>query len=194
MELINMECERRKELLNFLTNAATADCEADLDSLIKVFHPSTERMEMGIIYRSVLGYDPITIYDHYDILSLVEQVMACDITEGAKNIIRESQDNIVEMARSIYEDDRMHNLGAALVKSLKTAGIDDADVDTINYTLLGSVVGPVVPPDDDEDDDDGDIGSILEEDDDAELDLDDLGNDDDDDLLSIGEDEDDDED
>ena len=188
MELINEGAKKRMDLINFLSSAAVADSEEDVNSLLAIFHPVDDRDEMGKVYTEALGYNPITHYDMSDILRIIDDAMDCLSTDG-RNIIMAAKDDIAERAFGIYEDNRLKYLSEAVAAAIEGAGLSVADENAITLKLTGSTIN-TIGGDDDEDE----IGSVL--DNGEELSLDDMepfdGDGDEDDLLDeIGEEEDD---
>lgn len=180
----------RSAYMAFLTGAATADCEADLDELLRVFNPVSSRDEMGEIFESTLGYNPITHYDMQDILAAIDLALE-SMSASGKERVESERDRISKRAQIIYEDNRLRHINEAVVSALADV-LNSEDANAVSIALTGVSI-PILDADDD-DDEDG-IGAGVDDEEDDDLSVDDLeepllGGEDDDDGPLFEEDDD----
>lgn len=169
----------REAMLKYLTESATADCEADVERFLDVFNPTADRAEMGHIFYEHLGYNPITYYDFQDVLKVLDGLLE-KVGKKKASVIQENKDAIVVRAQAIYEENRDENIRVALDMAIQEF-IPDWNVRPPKYN---HDTRPVVS-DEEEDSDADDLAADLPDDDEGEDD-----GDDDDSLSLSDEDED----
>ena len=182
----------RSAYMAFLSSAATADCEADLDGLLQIFNPVESRAQMGELFNETLGYNPITHYDMQDILTAIDEALQY-VSESGKTRIEAGRTAIAEHAQRVYEDNRLRNINEAVVSALSSVLSAD-DTNSVSIGLTGAAI-PILDSDEDEDEDG--LRSVGDSEDD-DLSIDDfemeVGDRDEDEDLSFDEGEDDEED
>lgn len=165
----------RSAYMAFLSGAATADCEADLDNLLQIFNPVESRSQMGEIFRDTLGYNPITHYDMQDIMTAIDDALQY-MSESGRMKVNEGRDTIAKYAWRVYEDNRLRNINDAVVSALSSVLSSD-DANSVSIGLTGAAI-PILEPDEDEEEEG--LRSVGSDDDD-DLSIEDFEND-----LSVG--------
>lgn len=157
-----MSENNRKAMLEYLSSTATANCEADVESFLKIFNPAPTRTEMGEIFKENLGYNPITHYDMQDVLAAFDEVVnSNEISSDGISIIVKKKDEIVEKAMAIFETRRDGYLRECLALAMADyLGNDDSDA--VSMYLVGDKSATnIVDIDDDDGDGDDEIGADM---------------------------------
>lgn len=110
---INPDCKNREEMLKYLSETATANCEADVEKFLGIFDPVEDRSEMQDIFKENLGYDPITYYDVDKINSILDGILE-SVGKKKLTILEDHKEDILKRAHEIYEELRVSNLRRAL--------------------------------------------------------------------------------
>lgn len=171
------ETKNRTEMLKYLSDTATASCEADVEEFLKIFNPAPTRKEMGDIFEENLGFNPITHYDIQDVIKAVDEVLDHVSRDGVE-LVTKHKDEIVEKAMAVVETRRDDFLKDCLLIALGDY-LDADDIQVASTVLTGSTsrledLFPVEDEDDDEDDITHEIGELEN---DSTLDPIDLGGD-----------------
>lgn len=174
------ETKNRTEMLKYLSDTATASCEADVEEFLKIFNPAPTRKEMGDIFEENLGFNPITHYDIQDVIKAVDEVLDHVSRDGVE-LVTKHKDEIVEKAMAVVETRRDDFLKDCLLIALGDY-LDADDIQVASTVLTGSTsrledLFPVEDEDDDEDDITHEMGELEN---DSTLDPIDLGGDADD--------------
>lgn len=174
------ETKNRTEMLKYLSDTATASCEADVEEFLKIFNPAPTRKEMGDIFEENLGFNPITHYDIQDVIKAVDEVLDHVSRDGVE-LVTKHKDEIVEKAMAVVETRRDDFLKDCLLIALGDY-LDADDIQIASTVLTGSTsrledLFPVEDEDDDEDDITHEMGELEN---DSTLDPIDLGGDADD--------------
>ena len=117
--------DNTSKLLNYLNATRSASSEEDYNELFALLDPSTED-EMGGIYESVLGYNPIKYFDI--------QFLSDAITKGCESLpeeymatIVDNKDEIITLTMDYFTDNKgeilTDILSEILEKYLPTAEI-----------------------------------------------------------------------
>ena len=171
------ETKNRTEMLKYLSDTATASCEADVEEFLKIFNPAPTRKEMGDIFEENLGFNPITHYDIQDVIKAVDEVLDHVSRDGVE-LVTKHKDEIVEKAMAVVETRRDDFLKDCLLIALGDY-LDADDIQVASTVLTGSTsrledLFPVEDEDDDEDDITHEMGELEN---DSTLDPIDLGGD-----------------
>lgn len=171
------ETKNRTEMLKYLSDTATASCEADVEEFLKIFNPAPTRKEMGDIFEENLGFNPITHYDIQDVIKAVDEVLDHVSRDGVE-LVTKHKDEIVERAMTVVETRRDDFLKDCLLIALGDY-LDADDIQVASTVLTGSTsrledLFPVEDEDDDEDDITHEMGELEN---DSTLDPIDLGGD-----------------
>lgn len=171
------ETKNRTEMLKYLSDTATASCEADVEEFLKIFNPAPTRKEMGDIFEENLGFNPITHYDIQDVIKAVDEVLDHVSRDGVE-LVTKHKDEIVEKAMTVVETRRDDFLKDCLLIALGDY-LDADDIQVASTVLTGSTsrledLFPVEDEDDDEDDITHEMGELEN---DSTLDPIDLGGD-----------------
>lgn len=171
------ETKNRTEVLKYLSDTATASCEADVEEFLKIFNPAPTRKEMGDIFEENLGFNPITHYDIQDVIKAVDEVLDHVSRDGVE-LVTKHKDEIVEKAMAVVETRRDDFLKDCLLIALGDY-LDADDIQVASTVLTGSTsrLEDLFPVEDDDDDEDDITHEIGELENDSTLDPIDLGGD-----------------
>lgn len=173
------ETKNRTEMLKYLSDTATASCEADVEEFLKIFNPAPTRKEMGDIFEENLGFNPITHYDIQDVIKAVDEVLDHVSRDGVE-LVTTHKDEIVEKAMAVVETRRDDFLKDCLLIALGDY-LDADDIQVASTVLTGSTSRlEDLFPVEDEDDEDDITHEMGELENDSTLDPIDLGGDADD--------------
>ena len=101
-----------KSLLDYIVASATSHSEEDQSYLMKLMTPSADRDEMGEVYDSLLGYNPITYFDEQDLSRIYASIVTSDSFQKAPSNVKEflsSEENkkmLIERAMSWVDDEK----------------------------------------------------------------------------------------
>lgn len=131
MKLIK-DTKNRTKMLAYLAQAATADSEADVNDFLRIFTPLPTRDEMGKVFETNLGYNPITHYDMVDVIMILDTIISDMNMDGkVKAQIEGKKDSIAKAAFNIYQGNRLANIKSAvnlaLDEFMDNEGIDRTD-------------------------------------------------------------------
>lgn len=170
----------RDEILDFITQAATAVTESDavkgaMAGIEAMMNPVDSREEMGTIFQENLGWNPIRDYDTMDFGAIVDDVVKSG-NDVIARLVTTSRERLIDRAMSIYEASREEHMQLCLVKAANELfGYSDAEAIA---DIIGCDIAEVVdttrpvPAEDDEgelegfEDPLGDTGSHSDPDDD----------------------------
>ncbi len=171
------ETKNRTEMLKYLSDTATASCEADVEEFLKIFNPAPTRKEMGDIFEENLGFNPITHYDIQDVIKAVDEVLDHVSRDGVE-LVTKHKDEIVEKAMAVVETRRDDFLKDCLLIALGDY-LDADDIQVASTVLTGSTsrLEDLFPVEDEDDDDDDITHEMGELENDSTLDPIDLGGD-----------------
>lgn len=174
------ETKNRTEMLKYLSDTATASCEADVEEFLKIFNPAPTRKEMGDIFEENLGFNPITHYDIQDVIKAVDEVLDHVSRDGVE-LVTKHKDEIVEKAMAVVETRRDDFLKDCLLIALGDY-LDADDIQVASTVLTGSTsrLEDLFPAEDEDDDEDDITHEMGELENDSTLDPIDLGGDADD--------------
>lgn len=161
------ETKNRQAMLAYLADTATANCEADVDAFLQVFTPADTRNEMSQIFQDNLGYDPISLYDMKDIITIVEKALD-KVSEKTAQKVEKQMDQLVQEAYAAFDDARTSNLKAAISSVIDHYVNNEEDLYQIHQYLDGDEVKKPVAIDDEPDEL---VITDLEEDEDDEATL-----------------------
>lgn len=157
------DMKNREAMLNYLSSTAVANCEADVESFLKIFSPAPTRTEMGEIFEKNLGFNPLTHYDIQDILNAFDEISNdTEISTDGARILMKKKDEIVDKAMEIFESRRGSYLAECLYDALGDY-MSDSDREVIRRKIcaIDPNFEPVDVIDDDDDDSDDDIGADM---------------------------------
>lgn len=151
---------KREAMIQYLSGLATADSDADVDALLKIYNPLDDRAEMGKVFQDTLGYNPITHYDITDINSILDKVINDVESDKVAKKLGSKKDEIILRARAIYEENREKNMKAALQQAISEY---IEDMEQVNSIL--EYDAPARPKVSDDEDDDEGYSAVASEDD-----------------------------
>lgn len=108
----NVKSLSNSNFMEYLKKTISAESEEDLEYLYKALRPSNDREEMSEVYKEVLGYNPLTYFDHSDIEELYNEIV-----EMAPDSLR---DSLIEDRNDIIQTtmDRKEKLHGEYLLSL----------------------------------------------------------------------------
>lgn len=140
------------------------------ENVLKLLNPTDDRKEMGEIYESTLGYNPITYFDE----TVIRQKLirfAETLPTQSRALLQDSYDDIVKLTLEDLESIRMKSIDTALIDAIKDS-VDDATIDLM--------LARYEEDDYFDDDEDLDLGFLDDDDDGIDLsELEDVESDDD---------------
>lgn len=104
--------------------------DQDEQNVLKMLEPSYDRKEMGAVYESVLGYDPITYFDRHDVEVALDQALRKFATADGIDVAIRHRDNIVEDVMTNIDADRPDMIGRYVYNAV-SGYVDDELIDDI---------------------------------------------------------------
>lgn len=130
-----MKANKSGKLLDYINATASASSEDDVDVLLQIMNPTSDREEMGIVYQEALGYNPV---DYFDEMVLRTRFEATALTAPTviATLLNNSVDNIINSALNHAKNENDMQLSISLALAIEEAtGWMPASIEGVEVTV-----------------------------------------------------------
>lgn len=124
-----------KPFWEYLMRIVTADSEDDVDYLLKLMQPSDDRDEMGKVYDTTLGYNPINYFDEQYLKKAYDKIVNC-APDSLKIKLQKRKDEIIEkvlMRKISGINEYLYQILIAVIE--EETGWADPDLEILSPTI-----------------------------------------------------------